>query len=67
MFINVAMGIGEAAGAFSIGTDRITHVSENDESTEIRGFTKIAYIVNEEGGSRVALVRPLDITYTGET
>lgn len=62
MFVRVNMGIGEAAAAFSSGTDRIIYHPEDGDAIALTGWTELAYIVNEQDCVRVALVRPLDIT-----
>lgn len=61
MFIRVAMSLGEAAAAFSHGTDRIIYEPEDNDAIAISGFTELAYIVNESDCVRVALIRPMQI------
>lgn len=61
MFIRVNMSLGEAAAAFSHGTDRIIYEPEDNDAIAISGFTELAYIVNEQDCVRVALVRPMQI------
>lgn len=61
MFIRVKMSLGEAAAAFSHGTDRIIYEPEDNDAIAISGFTELAYIVNESDCVRVALIRPLQI------
>ena len=59
MFIRVKMGLGEAAAAFSSGTDRIVYCPEDQDEIPINGYTNLAYIVNEPDCVRVALTRPI--------
>lgn len=61
MFIRVAMNMGEAAAAFSHGTDRIIYEPEDGNAISISGWTELSYIVNEQDCVRVALMRPLDV------
>lgn len=61
MFIRVNMSIGEAAAAFTSGTDRIVYEREDSNPIVINGFSKLAYIVIEEDCVRVALIRPFDM------
>lgn len=61
MFIRVNMSLGEAAAAFSHGTDRIIYEPEDNDALAISGFTELAYIVNESDCVRVALIRPMQI------
>ena len=61
MFIRVKMSLGEAAAAFSKGTDRIIYEPEDQDAVAINGFTELAYIVNEPDCVRVALTRPLEM------
>ena len=60
MFIRVPMSMVEAIQFFSSGTDVITYYEENGESRRFRGFTSLAYCVNEGYQVRVALVRPAE-------
>lgn len=61
MFIRVNMSLGEAAAAFSHGTERIIYEPEDGNAIAISGWTELAYIVNEQDCVRVALVRPMQI------
>ena len=61
MFVRVNMTLGEAAAAFSSGTDRIEYYPEDGDAVALNGWTQLAYIVNEEDCVRAALVRPMDI------
>ena len=61
MFIRVNMSLGEAAAAFSHGTDRIIYYPEDNDAIAISGFTELAYIVNEQDCVRVALIRPMEV------
>lgn len=61
MFIRVAMSLGEAAAAFSHGTDRIIYEPEDGNAIAISGWTELSYIVNEQECVRVALTRPMEI------
>ena len=61
MFIEVEMTFAEAAVAFASGTDAILYTPEDGTPKMLRGWTKLAFIANDEGRVRVALERPLDI------
>lgn len=61
MFIRVNMSLGEAAEAFSHGTEKIVYMPEDQDAIAINGFTQLEYIVNEQDCVRVALTRPLDV------
>lgn len=61
MFVRVAMTLGEAAAVFANNTDTITYMPSEGNHKILRGWSKLAYIVNEEGCVRVALERPFDI------
>ena len=61
MFIRVGISFAEAAVAFATGTDRIIYRPFGGDAIAIGGFTKLAYIVNEDDCVRVALIRPLDM------
>ena len=61
MFIRVNMSLGEAAAAFSHGTERIIYEPEDGNAIAISGWTELAYIVNEQDCVRVALIRPIEV------
>lgn len=61
MFIRVNMSLGEAAAAFSHGTERIIYEPEDGNTIAISGWTELAYIVNEQDCVRVALIRPMEV------
>ena len=60
LFIRVQMSMGEAAEAFSHGTDRIIYEPDGGGPKAISGFTKLEYIVNEDSCVRVAITRPME-------
>lgn len=61
MFISVNMSLGEAAATFSNNTDTITYVPVEGNRRIYRGWSKLAYLVNEGDCVRVSLERSLDI------
>lgn len=61
MFIRVAMSLGEAAAAFSHGTERIIYEPEDGKAIAVSGWTELSYIVNEQDCVRVALIRPMEV------
>lgn len=61
MFIRVKMSLGEAAAAFSHGTDRIIYQPQDGKPVALSGWTNLAYIVNEQDCVRVALIRPMEV------
>lgn len=61
MFIRVKLPMNRAALEFAHGTERIVYEADGQPPVAIKGFTELAYIVNESDCVRVALIRPMDI------